>query len=101
MLHLACFGTLEHQFWTFKLLLKFFNYMFFVWLRMIAEGSVPEIRIWFIFFINSDFKCFIYLSIILFLYSQFLVKTKLLNTNTLGNSIDKILYTYASWHKFI
>ena len=36
--HLACFGTFGAS------LFIFLNY--FVWLRIIDEGSVPEMRIW-------------------------------------------------------
>ena len=45
----------------------------FVWLRITDEGSVPEMRIWFILLVKSDSKWCIHLSRSLFLYFNFLV----------------------------
>ena len=49
----------------------FVNY--FVWLRIIDEGSVPELRIWSILLIKSDLKWCIHLSRSLFMYFNYLV----------------------------
>ena len=53
---------------------SFFNFLnHFVWLRTTDEGSVPEMRIWSILLIDSDFKWCIHLSRSLFLYFNYLV----------------------------
>ena len=49
---------------------QFFNY--FLWLRIIDEGSVPEMRIWSISLIKSDLKWCIHLSRSLFFKFQLL-----------------------------
>ena len=54
----ASFGTFVTS------LFNILNY--FVWLRIIDEGSVPEMRIWSILLMKSDSKCCIHLD--LFLY---------------------------------
>ena len=43
----------------------------FVWLRITYEGSLPEMRIWFILLIKSELKWCIHLSRSLFLYCLF------------------------------
>ena len=64
----ACFCTFGHHFSTFK------NY--FVWLRIIDESSVTEMRIWYISLIKSDWKWCIHLSASLFLYFKVIELTK-------------------------
>ena len=59
-------GFLHHPFWL-QLVLALFGHYFStfilnVWLRIIDEGSVPEMRIWSISLINSDLKwCILYI----------------------------------------
>ena len=50
-------------------------YNYFVWLRITDEGSVPEMRIWSIWLIQSDLKWCIHLSISLFLYCNISIST--------------------------
>ena len=65
-------GLLHHPFWL-KLLLALFGIIFqlfnyFFGLRIIDEGSIPEMRIWSIVLIKSDLKWCIHLSRSLYLY---------------------------------
>ena len=67
-------GLLHHPFWLQRIwalsdhCLQHLNY--FVWSRINDEGSLPEMRIWSIFFIKSDLKWCIHLSRSLFLYED-------------------------------
>ena len=63
LLALACFWHFLGI--TFQLL----NYMYFFGLGSLTRGSVPEMRIWYILLIKSDWKWCIHLSRSLFLYS--------------------------------
>ena len=69
---------------SFKLLIILF------WLRITDEGSVPEMRIWFILLIQSDLKRCIHLSRSLFLYFNYLVSV------TAGGSVSPRGHMYPS-----
>ena len=59
-------------FWHFWA--SIFNFwIYFVWVRITDEGSVPEMRIWSILFIKSNLKWCIHLSRSLFTYFNYLV----------------------------
>ena len=66
-------GLLYHTLWI-KLVLAFglstFEIKYVVWIRAIDEGSVPDMRIWFILLIKSDLKwcTWIHLSRFLFIF---------------------------------
>ena len=61
----ASFGTFVTS------LFNFLNY--FVWLRITDEGSVTEMRIWFILLMKSDLKWCIHLDLVLYYHFTHLV----------------------------
>ena len=63
--HLVWLRLVFRHFWGINVQ-PFVNY--FVWLRIIDEGSIPDMRIWPILLIKSDLKWCIDLSRSLFLY---------------------------------
>ena len=56
--------TLFGHFWAY--IFNFLNYMYFLWLRITDEGSVPVMCIWYISLIQSYLKWCIHLSRSLF-----------------------------------
>ena len=82
--------SLFRHFWGFV-----FNFLSsFVWLRITDEGSVPEMRIWSIFYLNPDLKWCIHLSrsLLSYLLSPDDLSSSW-NTSCILISIDVLLMT--------
>ena len=79
-----CFSLFRH-FWV-----SLFNVLnYFDWLRITDEGSLPEMRIWFILLIKSDLKWCIHLSRSLCLYFTEVKINNVVSTLKVGCSTSR------------